>query len=91
MHRAPIAAKSAFKTLSLVQGLVTKKIDLVIGDVTITPERTSKIDFTIPFQSSPFIIITRKPTTNDSPLFAMFQPLSFEVWMAIFVSLLSGI
>lgn len=80
-----------FKHQYVVQGLVTKNIDLVMGDLTITPDRTYIIDFTIPFQSSPFVIIKRKPTINDSPLFAMFKPLSFEVWMSICISLLSGI
>ena len=62
-----------------------------MGDLTVTPERTALIDFTVPFQTEKYYITTRKPKFSDSSLFSMFNPLAMEVWMAIFVSLITGI
>ena len=65
-------------------------MDIVMGDLTITPERLKIIDFTVSFQSDEYNIVTRKPRFYDSSLFTMFKPMSLEVWLAIFVSLITG-
>ena len=62
-----------------------------MGDLTVTPERTEIIDFTVSFQEDVVFIKTKIPKFNDSALFSMFQPLSLEVWIAIFVSLITGV
>ena len=62
-----------------------------MGDLTVTLERTAKIDFTVPFQMEKYYITTKIPKFNDSSFFSMFNPLAMEVWIAIFVSLITGI
>ena len=61
-----------------------------MGDLTVTPERTAIIDFTVPFQMEKYYITTKIPKFNDSSFFSMLNPLAMEVWIAIFVSLITG-
>ena len=62
-----------------------------MGDLTVTLERTAKIDFTVPFQMEKYYITTKIPKFNDSSFFSMLNPLAMEVWIAIFVSLITGV
>ena len=66
-------------------------MDLVLGDLMITPERTEIMDFTIASQTYEVYVKTKIRKFNDSTLFSMFKPLSLEVWIAILVSLIIGI
>ena len=66
-------------------------MDLVLGDLMITPERTEIMDFTVAFQTYVVYVKTKIPKFNDSTIFSMFKPLSLEVWIAILVSLMIGI
>ena len=66
-------------------------MDLVLGDLMITPERTEIMDFTVAFQTYVVYVKTKIPKFNDSILFSMFKPLSLAVWIAIFVSLITGL
>ena len=66
-------------------------MDLVMGELGISPERTEIMDFTVAFQTYFVYIETKIPNFNDSTLFSMFKPLSLEVWIAILVSLITGI
>ena len=66
-------------------------MDLVLGDLMITPERTEIMDFTVAFQTYVVYIKTKIPNFNDAALFSIFKPFSLEVWMAILVSLIIGI
>ena len=80
-----------YKNKTIVKGLASNKIDLVMADLTVTPERTAIIDFTVPFQMEKYYITTKIPKVNDSSFFSMFNPLAMEVWIAIFVSLITGV
>ena len=64
-----------------------------MGDLTVTPDRKAIIDFTVPFQMDKYYITTttKIPKFNDSSFFSMFNPLGMEVWIAIFVSLITGV
>ena len=66
-------------------------MDLVMGELAVTPERSAIIDFTVAFQTDSYYIKTKIPKFDDSTFFSMFKPLSLEVWIAIFVSLITGI
>ena len=70
--------------------MASNKIDLVMGDLTVTPERIKIIDFTVPFQTDNSHVVKRKPTFHNSSLFTVFKPMSLEVWIAVFVSLITG-
>ena len=80
-----------YNWFSVVNGLASKKMDLVMGDLWVTPERAAIMDLSVPFQTVEISIKTRIPKFNDSTLFSMFKPLSLEVWIAILVSLLTGL
>ena len=62
-----------------------------MGDLTVTPERKALIDFTVSFQTEMYYITAKIPKFNDSSFFSMFNPLAMEVWIAIFVSLITGV
>ena len=66
-------------------------MDLVMGDLWVTPERSAIMDLSVPFQTVVISIKTKILKFNDSTLFSMFKPLSLEVWIAILVSLLTGL
>ena len=70
--------------------MASNKIDLVMGDLTVTPERIKIIDFTVPFQTDNSHVVKRKPTFHNSSLFTVFKPMSLEVWISVFVSLITG-
>ena len=75
---------------TLVKALASNKLDLIMGDLSVTPERAAVIDFTIPFQAEIYYITTKITKLNTSFYFSMFKPLSLEVWIAILVSLITG-
>ena len=70
----------------LVQGLVDGDYDVVVGDLTIDSKRLELIDFSIPIQMADLIIMKRQSSTLDADMFAIIQPFSANVWIAIVVS-----
>ena len=76
----------AINIFYLVQGLVDGDYDMVIGDLTIDSKRLELIDFSIPIQMADLIIMKRQSSTLDADMFAIIQPFSANVWIAIVVS-----
>lgn len=58
-----------------------QKADLAIGDLTITYERRTAVDFTTPFMNLGISILFAKPKKQPPALFSFMAPLSLEVWM----------
>ena len=75
-----------FNVNVLVQGLVDGDYDVVMGDLTINSKRLELIDFSIPIQMADLIIMKRKSSKLDADMFAIIQPYSANVWIAIVVS-----
>ena len=67
----------------LVQGLVNGDYDVVMGDLTIDSERLDLIDFSIPIQMADLVIMKKQSSTLDADMFAIAQPFSLHVWIAI--------
>lgn len=65
----------------LVRELLDRRADLAIGDLTITFERRSVVDFTAPFMTLGISILFAKPRAEQTSLFSFMKPLSLEVWM----------
>lgn len=65
----------------LVKQLLDRQADLAICDLTITFERRTAVDFTIPFMSLGVSILYTKPKTEKPSLFKMLEPLSLSLWM----------
>ena len=73
-----------------VTGLSKGDYDLLIGDITMKPERAELIDFSVPFQTSAILIFKKQSRKFDTNIFSFLLPFSEKVWVAIFVSLLLG-
>lgn len=58
-----------------------QKADLAICDLTITYERRTAVDFTMPFMTLGISILFAKPEKKDPDLFSFLSPLSIEVWI----------
>ncbi|XP_050427756.1 glutamate receptor ionotropic, kainate 2-like isoform X3 [Adelges cooleyi] len=57
------------------------RADLAVCDLTITHERRSAVDFTMPFMNLGISILFSKPEEPQTNLFSFTQPLSFQVWI----------
>lgn len=58
-----------------------RNADLAICDLTITFDRRSAVDFTMPFMTLGISILGRKPIPKPADIFKFMAPLSPEVWM----------
>ncbi|KAL7026717.1 hypothetical protein ACKWTF_005135 [Chironomus riparius] len=65
----------------LVRHLLDRKADLAICDLTITYERRTAVDFTMPFMTLGISILFLKPVKQDPNLFSFLSPLSVDVWV----------
>lgn len=65
----------------LIKELLDRRADLAICDLTITQERRSVVDFTMPFMTLGISILFAKPKTEQPTLFSFLKPLSLEVWI----------
>ncbi|XP_055535893.1 glutamate receptor ionotropic, kainate 2-like isoform X3 [Wyeomyia smithii] len=65
----------------MVQELLDWRADLAITDLTITSDRESAVDFTMPFMNLGISILFRKPTKEPPSLFSFMSPFSKQVWL----------
>ncbi|KAG6795357.1 glutamate receptor ionotropic, kainate 2 isoform X1 [Apis mellifera caucasica] len=65
----------------LIRRLLDHDADLAICDLTITYERESAVDFTMPFMNLGISILYRKPEEKEPDLFSFLSPLSTDVWI----------
>lgn len=65
----------------LIKRLLDHDADLAICDLTITYERESAVDFTMPFMNLGISILFRKPEEKEPDLFSFLSPLSTDVWI----------
>ncbi|XP_039445715.1 glutamate receptor ionotropic, kainate 2 isoform X2 [Culex pipiens pallens] len=65
----------------MVNELLEWRADLAITDLTITSDRESAVDFTMPFMNLGISILFRKPTKEPPSLFSFMSPFSKQVWL----------
>ncbi|KAM0731072.1 Glutamate receptor ionotropic, kainate 2 [Formica fusca] len=65
----------------LIKRLLDHKTDLAICDLTITHERMSAVDFSLPFMNLGISILFAKPEEKEPNLFSFLSPLSADVWI----------
>lgn len=65
----------------LIRELIDGRADISVADLTITYERESVVDFTMPFMSLGIGILVKKPTKASPKLFEFMLPLAPEVWI----------
>uniref|UniRef100_A0A336KHH4 CSON010578 protein n=1 Tax=Culicoides sonorensis TaxID=179676 RepID=A0A336KHH4_CULSO len=73
--------KKTKKWDGLVKQLLDRKADLAICDLTITHERRTAVDFTMPFMTLGISILYSKPVKQPPAMFSFLQPLSTDVWI----------
>ena len=56
---------------------------MAITDLTITSERESAVDFTMPFMNLGISILYQKPKKQPPVLFSFMSPFSTDVWMCM--------
>jgi len=67
----------------MIKELIDEEADLAIGDLTITSQRETAVDFTLPFMNTGISILFRKPTTKVTTLFSFLSPFSMVVWVYV--------
>lgn len=65
----------------MVKHLLDRKADLAIADLTITYERKTAVDFTMPFMSLGIGILFTKPPKKEANLFSFLDPFTVDVWL----------
>ncbi|XP_049802382.1 glutamate receptor ionotropic, kainate 2-like isoform X1 [Schistocerca nitens] len=65
----------------LVGELMAGRADLAICDLTITQERQSAVDFTMPFMTLGISILYKQPEKADPNLFSFLDPFTIDVWI----------
>lgn len=71
----------------IMQALVTGEAHFTVAPLSVTASRSSAIDFTTPYYYSSVSLLTTTKSNSDIPLLAFLLPFSFELWVAIFISL----
>ncbi|XP_018315808.1 glutamate receptor ionotropic, kainate 2-like [Mycetomoellerius zeteki] len=64
----------------LIRRILDREADLAICDLTITYERKSAVDFSLPFMNLGISIVFNKPEEKVPDFFSFLLPLSTEVW-----------
>lgn len=72
----------------MIRELVDKKADIALADLTITYERESAVDFTMPFMNLGIGILYRKQKKDPPKLFSFMSPLAIEVWIYLLTAFL---
>lgn len=65
----------------LVKHLLDRKADLAVADLTMTYERKTAVDFTMPFMSLGIGILYTKPPKKETNLFSFLDPFTSDVWL----------
>ncbi|KAH8358943.1 hypothetical protein KR093_003431, partial [Drosophila rubida] len=65
----------------MLREIMDNRADMGITDLTMTSERESGVDFTIPFMNLGIAILFRKPMKEPPKLFSFMSPFSGEVWL----------
>ncbi|GFQ84075.1 glutamate receptor ionotropic, kainate 2 [Trichonephila clavata] len=64
----------------MVGELLRMEADIAVADLSITFDRESAVDFTMPFMNLGISILFKKPGKKAPALFSFLKPLSIEVW-----------
>lgn len=67
----------------MILEILEHRADLGITDLTMTSDRESGVDFTIPFMNLGISILFKKPVKEPPKLFSFMSPFSGEVWLLL--------
>ena len=72
-----------------IQKLPTGEVDMIVADMSITPERKEDIAFSAPFMNLGITIMMKKPAKKQPDIFAFLTPFDTQVWIFIIVAWIS--
>uniref|UniRef100_A0A2N9FII7 Ionotropic glutamate receptor C-terminal domain-containing protein n=1 Tax=Fagus sylvatica TaxID=28930 RepID=A0A2N9FII7_FAGSY len=67
----------------LLYQIKLKKFDAVIGDTTIVANRSSYVDFTLPYSESGVSMVVSMKDNEKKNMWIFLKPLSWDLWLAI--------
>ena len=69
-----------------------QKFDVVVGDTTIVVNRSSYVDFTLPYSKSGVSMVVLMKDIEKKNIWIFLKPLSWDLWLAVGVtSILTGL
>ncbi|KAL3535329.1 hypothetical protein ACH5RR_003790 [Cinchona calisaya] len=69
---------------AMLDGILDKTYDFVVGDVTILANRSTFIDFTLPYTESGVVMVVKNRKNIDMWIFL--KPLRWDLWMTIILA-----
>ncbi|KAL8236887.1 hypothetical protein R6Q59_017968 [Mikania micrantha] len=70
----------------LVQQIEGKSCEAVVGDITITTNRTKYVDFTMPYMSSGIYMLVPAAETWNQTLVTLIKPFTMKLWFTIILA-----
>ncbi|XP_017982305.1 PREDICTED: glutamate receptor 2.8-like [Theobroma cacao] len=70
----------------LLHQIEHKIVDAVVGDTTIIADRTSYVDFTLPYSESGKVMVVPIKHEKSKTLWSFSYPVSWDLWLAIILS-----
>ena len=72
----------------MIRELLDRRADMAIADLTITHQRQSAVDFTLPFMNLGISIMFKKPEQVPPDLFSFLKPFSVDVWLYVLTAII---
>ncbi|KAL3744055.1 hypothetical protein ACJRO7_013325 [Eucalyptus globulus] len=67
----------------LIYHVYLQQFDAAVGDITITANRSSYVDFTLPFTETGVAMIVPIKTSRSTNMWIFLQPLTVDLWLVI--------
>ncbi|KAL3744057.1 hypothetical protein ACJRO7_013327 [Eucalyptus globulus] len=67
----------------LIHHVYLQQVDAAVGDITITANRSSYVDFTLPFTETGVAMIVPIKTSRSTNMWIFLQPLTVDLWLVI--------
>ncbi|KAK3435464.1 hypothetical protein EUGRSUZ_C00162 [Eucalyptus grandis] len=67
----------------LIYHVYLQQYDVAVGDITITGNRSSYVDFTMPFTETGVVMIVPIETSRSTNTWTFLQPLTVDLWLVI--------
>ncbi|KAL3744056.1 hypothetical protein ACJRO7_013326 [Eucalyptus globulus] len=68
---------------NLIYQVYRQQYDAAVGDITITANRSSYVDFTMPFTETGVAMIVPIETSRSTNMWIFFKPLTVDLWLVI--------
>ena len=72
----------------MIAEVLNEEADIAVADLSITTERLSAVEFSMPWMNLGISIIYIKPRQAPPSFFSFLEPFSYEVWISTVISLL---